>query len=133
MDMISLSHMALDNKKIFFKPSSIFVTLNHWFSSLKQSPKMENANSGRRKWDQYSEYGVSSSHLSPRLIPGSLSCPGDPGGPKPHFIFLISCSLWRLKWDSAQESENLEAVPGDPGRCVLAQTHCLDWRGLIPL
>lgn len=34
MDMISLSHMALDNKKIFFKPSSIVVALNHWFSSL---------------------------------------------------------------------------------------------------
>lgn len=69
----------------------------------------------------------------PSLIPGSLSCPGDPGGPMPHFIFLTSCSLWRLKRDSAQKNESLEAVPGDAGRCVLAQTHCLDWRGLTPL
>lgn len=48
--------------------------------------------------------------------------------PTPHFIFLISCSLWRLKWDSAQKSESLEAVPGDPGRCVSWLKHTA-WTG----
>lgn len=87
MDMISLSHMALDNKKIFFKPSSTFVTLNHWFSSLKQSPKMENANSGRRKWDQYSEYGVSSSHLSAQTHSWLPELPRRPWRAKTSFYF----------------------------------------------
>lgn len=88
---------------------------------------MENGNSGRRKWDQYSEYGASSSSLTaqphswlpeqPRRTWRANTSFSFPDFSQPVETEAGLCSV--------QRSESLEAMPGHPGRCVLAQTHCL--------
>lgn len=93
---------------------------------------MESGNSVRRKWDQSCEcvYGASSSCLSAQPCPQLPELPRSLWRDNDSFYFpdFLQPAETGAGLHSAWKSEDLEAVPGNPGRCVSWLAHTA-WMG----